>query len=546
MGFSLQASGSEQVFNQSADLRQERALARLLPAQPLGIGVPCFDQERWKAVASHFQPEIQRAEKYLSSPVAPWDDDAYLQFSRNGDRLRGEAMIGARNGPLSTLVLAECAEGQGRFLERIVQELDAVSAEPSWTLPAHDPKLENFHGTHPSIDLNAATLGHEVAETLYLLGSQIPKDTRERTMRALQLHVFRPFEQTLAGKDHQWWLTATNNWNAVCLDGVTGAALAVLPSRKRRTEFAEAAVHYQAYYLRSFRDSGYADEGIGYWSYGFSHYTDLRDVLWSETGGRVDLFDDPQAQRAARFGFDFAMFPGVYADFGDAHFMTEPDPALMARLRNVFSWADAGDEDGAATAFHRDLITAVAAAFPENSERRDTLRQQTVLGPRTYYTDVGVLVARPAESAACVAITIKAGGNSNHSHNDVGSYSIAMGETQIVGDPGGPLYYTADVFNAKRYKSPLLNSFGHPVPSINGALQLDVTKVSPRILWTDFTNHEDSMAIDMSAAYDTPVLRRLVRTMHYTRTGSGWIEIEDQFNLAHDAEIVESFPTHGT
>lgn len=541
-----QADAMGQAFERFAAPQRARELARWLPAQPRGAGVPCSDREQWTPVAGHFQPQIRRAQEYLASPMAPWDDDAYLQFSRNGDRLRGEAMIAARNGPLTTLVLAECAEGRGRFLDRIVQELNAISAEPSWTLPAHDPKLENFHGTHPSIDLNASTLGNEVAETLYLLGNQLPKGTRVRVVRALQLHLFRPFEKTLAGRDRQWWLTATNNWNAVCLDGVTGAALAVLPNRQRRAEFAAAAEHYQAYYLRSFRESGYADEGIGYWSYGFSHYTNLRDELWAATGGRVDLFDDPQAQRAARFGFEFAMFPGVYADFGDAHFMTKPDPALMARLGDIFGWKLTGDENGKAAAFHHDLVTAVSAAFPTHSERRAASGQPVILGPRTYYSDVGVLVARPGESASCIAITVKAGGNSNHSHNDVGSYSIAVGNTQVVGDPGGPLYYTADVFNAKRYDSPLLNSFGHPVPSINGDLQVEATKVHPPVLSTDFTTQSDSIAIDMSSAYHTPALRRLVRTVRYMRTGSGAIKIQDQFNLAGSADVVESFPTHGT
>lgn len=531
----------------SPDPARVAKVAQWLPEQPRGFGAPCSNRAAWTAVASHYQGAIAKAEDLLQRPIAPWSNDAYLQFSRTGDRQRGEAMLSARNSPLTPLVLAECAEGQGRFLPRIAEELDAISAEPSWTLPAHDAKLENFRGTHPGIDLNAATLGHEVAQAIYLLGARLPAATRKRAMEALELHVFHPFEQTLAGKDKQWWLDATNNWNAVCLDGVAGAAMAVIPDRKRRALIAAAAEHDQAYYLSSFRDSGYADEGIGYWSYGFSHYTDLRDVLWFATDGRVDLFENAKAQRAARFGFEFAMFPGVYADLGDAHFMTLPDPVLLARLSSIFGWQLPEDQKADARAFNDDLVTAVLAGFPVHSERRhQAATPQLSATARTYYADVGVLVARPAPSAARLAITIKAGGNTNHSHNDVGAYSIAIGPTQIVGDPGGPLFYTADVFNSKRYRSPLLNSFGHPVPSINGSLQLDATKVTPRVVSTNFTPERDSIAIDMTPAYRQPALRALVRTMHYSRHGDGSIEIEDHFDLAAAADIVESFPTHGT
>jgi Heparinase II/III-like protein len=163
----------------------------------------------------------------------------------------------------------------------------------------------------------------------------------------------------------------------------------------------------------------------------------------------------------------------------------------------------------------------------------------------TYYTDSGVLVSRPAPGQD-LAITIKAGGNTTHSHNDIGSFVIGLDGVQPVGDPGGPRYYTKATFGPHRLDSRLLNSFGHPVPEIGGHLQLDATKVNVNVLSRSFEPERDSITIDMTPAYDTPVLRSLTRTMVHSRIGKGSIDITDEFDLEQPAEIIESLPTHGS
>jgi hypothetical protein len=527
------------------------AIAQTLPAQPAGFGVPCSDRRAWEPVAKYYQGSVQRAETFIASPLPPWEDDAYLRYSRDGDRKQGEAMLGRHIGQLGPLVLAECSEWNGKFLPRIAEELDAISADKSWTLPAHDPKLENFNQTRYYVDLGAAGLGHNVAEALYLLGDKIPEATRQRAMAALELHVFAPMRGAFAGlaRDHTYvsWLTAKHNWNAVCFNGVTDAALTILPDRKDRALFAAAAEHWGANYLDSFSDSGYDNEGIGYWDYGFSNYEELREQLWLSTAGKIDLFDDSKARKAALFGFEFAMLPGVYADFGDAHFMMKPDPTILATIDRIFRLGVFPDDLAMIrSARFGALPVAVLAGFPNHSERNDSgAGAADRLGVRTWYSEAGILVDRPAPGGD-LAVTIKSGGNGNHSHNDIGSYSIGLKSTQIVGDPGGPGFYNAEVFSSKRYNSRLLNSFGHPVPEIDGKLQLEATTVHPKVVSTKFTPQQDTISMDITAAYDAPNLKKLIRTMRYSRAAGGSVEIVDQFHLAHPSDIVESLPTHGT
>ena len=514
-------------------------IARMLPADPTGFGPPCSDRTAWNGVADDFRDDVEQAEKLIAAPLPGWNEDAYQLYWKTGDRRTGESMMRAHDGQLGPLVLAECSEWKGRFLPRIEEELDAISAQKSWVEPAH---------TRYAVDLNSSSLAHTVAEALYLLGPKLPESTRQRAMAGLEQHVFAPMRRSFQGLHPDSWLHAPSNWNAVCLDGAVGAALTILPSRDDRALFAAAAEYYSPHYLDSFKDSGYDEEGIGYWVYGFSHYENLREQLWLATAGKIDLFNNPKARKAALFGFQFAMLPGVYASFADAHFGSTPDSALLADINRIFNLGmDGKIAPPRVPVFDRELPVAVPAAFPLPSQIGNSSRDHDMVpvGLRTYYADAGILVDRPGPGGR-LAITIKAGGNGGHSHNDIGSYAIGLGSVQPLGDPGGPSFYTAETFSPHRLDSRLLNSYGHPVPEIEGHLQLDATKVkSVPILSTSFTPAHDSISMDITAAYDDPNLRRLVRTMRYSRGGAGAIEIEDNFDVAGPADIVETLPTHG-
>jgi len=183
--------------------------------------------------------------------------------------------------------------------------------------------------------------------------------------------------------------------------------------------------------------------------------------------------------------------------------------------------------------------------FPVSGDELPTPPELSHHDLQTYYADSGILVSRPAPGQD-LAVTIKAGGNTTHSHNDIGSFVIGLGAVQPVGDPGGPKFYTKATFGPNRLDSRLLNSFGHPVPEIGGQLQLDATKVTVSVLSHSLSEAGDSITIDLTHAYSMPALKRVTRTLVHNRAGQGSIEITDDFDLTGPAEIIESLPTHGT
>ena len=171
---------AEEIYGELAPQRIEE-ITRMLPARPGGFGRPCVDRAAWDNPTLQSLLDgpavIAAANKLLPLDLPPWDDDAYLDFSRTGSRKLGEAMLGKRKSFLRPLVFAECLENKGRFLPKIAAILEACAADPTWTLPAHDGNLNCFpsQGIHRRVCVSAA-FGHDLAQTLYLLGDELPPE----------------------------------------------------------------------------------------------------------------------------------------------------------------------------------------------------------------------------------------------------------------------------------------------------------------------------------------------------------------------------------
>ena len=156
------------------DPARVQAIAEMLPDQPVGLGRPISDRAAWARLV---RPEI--AEKYVDSPLPDQPDDLFLDFSRTGNRTRWQNVAGQRRGRLAPLVFAECVENQGRFLPAIEALIQALCAEKTWVMPAHDSRLTNFRGEAVDIDLASSALGWNLATTDWLLGDKLTPATRQ-------------------------------------------------------------------------------------------------------------------------------------------------------------------------------------------------------------------------------------------------------------------------------------------------------------------------------------------------------------------------------
>ena len=174
-----------------------------------------------------------------------WDDEAYLEFSRNGVRPPGERMINRRKGRLSYLVWAECIENRGEYVPAIEYTLRELISHRSWVLPAHDRSLDNFYGRRYHVDLVASLFAQDLGQALYMLGDKLSAGVRRAVVDSVYSRVFVPTRETLeTGRGNNSWVHRTDNWNSVCLNGVTGAALSLIEDVHERAYYVAAAEYY--------------------------------------------------------------------------------------------------------------------------------------------------------------------------------------------------------------------------------------------------------------------------------------------------------------
>ncbi|HUV65260.1 MAG TPA: heparinase II/III family protein [Sedimentisphaerales bacterium] len=518
---------------QELNSKRVAEIAGMLNEKPAGFGVPIGNRRSWGELARNesFAAEISDAERLLSEPIPEQSDDLYLDFSRTGNRTRWQKVSGQRRGRVPTLTVAECIENKGRFLPALAEIVRVLCSERTWVMPAHDAKLTNFRGETVDIDLGSSALAWSLATADYLLADKLSPEIRRLIAENLESRIFQPYrDMVLGNRPKNWWMTGTNNWNAVCLAGVTGAALAAIDSRDDRAFFVAAAEHYSKNFLEGFTDDGYCSEGLGYWNYGFGHYVMLNEMIHQATGGKIELLQEAKAKQAATFGSKIEIINGVYPAFADCSISAEPGSRLMyyvsRRLGLGLSRWEQIDPVSAGGSLYESMMYSFANAA---SETPPILSDSEGPGTRSWFDQAGVLICRPAaNSAARMAVALKGGhNNEHHNHNDVGSFVVVLGDKALLLDPGGEVY-TARTFSSRRYESNVLNSFGHPVPLVAGKLQRTGSQARARLVGQRFTEDADILVFDIASAYDVPELKKLQRTFVYSRIGAGSLSVTDE------------------
>lgn len=520
-------------------LNMERVaqVSAMLPQTPKGLGDPYQNRSVWDKLyhnPKYFQV-IKIAEEHLNKPFPAWSDEQYLLYFTKGTRPEGEKMMGDRLSWLAPLVWAECLENKGRFMPTIQMVLNELIHQKSWSLPAHDKNKQNLEGRNYTVDLGGSGFAQNVAQAVYLLNDKLTPALRAEVLSQMDKHVFTPVLKSVAtGNKDSYWLTVTSNWNSVCLAGVTGAALAIIPDKQERAKFVTIAERYSKNSVAGFTDEGYCTEGLGYYDYGFSKYILLRESILQATNHAIDLFDDPKIKRIAMYAPNLEIMNGIYPTIADCHLGVKAPAAILWYCSRTLGLGLKKYDDLTFTGT-TNLCDDVMHAFPNSASESKVDVNTSKVTPRlrSYFKEAGVLIERPVPGSQAIIGAALKGGNNNeiHNHNDVGSFSIAVGDEMLMGDPGGPSFYTAKTFGPERYTFKLLASYGHPVPLVAGQEQHEGASAQAKILNTKFTDKEDQFVMDISSAYAVPDLNKLIRTFTYNREKLGYLTVKDDFEF---------------
>lgn len=523
----LAARTAERVEVPPQDKARVTEIAAMLPGEA-GFPATRAGSAFWKRVPSERQRRswIRQGEATLAAPKPTMDGVQFYPTPGKGiETSNWDRTVDAFFDRIYRLAIAELSEDKGRFLPAIEEALDALAALPSWTGFYHDREGKAFRGERKTLELGNGGRSEGLAVVLDKLRDRLSPGCRARALKRLRdmtldTYLALAADPSVARRHSCRWFRQASNWNAACNRYFTVAALHVLDDPKERATAIEFAERSVPRYLKSFTDDGLCLEGASYWCYGFGNYLTLALWVRAATGSFLGFRPDPFLRKCYDSSFETEYFMGSVPNFGDSN--GDVNNHQVQHLGR-YVWPDCDY-----IRFGNGLDSGCGYLLEEVKGLSPT--ERTVARPypyplRSWYPDaIGQLICRPVGGTNRSDRLYAAfqGGHCArpHGHHDVGSYAIAPGGVQVMGDLGNSIY-GMDTFGPKRFENPLRNSYGHPVPRVDGQLQSPGKASRATVLRSSFTDEEDSVVYDLATAYrGVSNLVSLVRGVRYRRVAN--------------------------
>jgi hypothetical protein len=469
---------------------------------------------------------ILAGEKVLSTPYPPLTALDYLAYARTGDRLAYEDPYFARRRILNALALAECAEGEGRFLDRIAAGAWLLCEETGWQLPAHNSyerggrRLALPDPDRPVIDLFAAETAAQLAVAAQLLGPALEQTAPglvARIDRELERRVFHPYVN-----QHFWWMgqgdERMNNWTAWCTQNVLLAIFCRPTGQEVRQAVVRRATASLDAFLKDYGEDGACDEGVLYYRHaGLCLFNALHVLDTVAPGAFSPLWQEPKVRNVAEYIVHMHVEGQRYFNFADSSAIVDRcgareflfGRAVGSTVLANFAATDWQVERSVTLPDEINLYYRVQAAFAAPELNADWPGPLTKAD--TFLPSIGVLVARDDR----FALAVKAGDNGDgHNHNDVGSVILYKDGRPVLIDVGVETY-TAKTFSRQRYDIWTMQSAFHNLPTFEGVGQQDGEQFAARDVKVRLGDGAASIDMEIAAAYPpTASLRSYRRRVH--------------------------------
>jgi len=493
----------------------------------------------------------------------------FLEFKRNGNRSRFEADSFGRRAMVEQLVLAECLEGKGRFVDDIVNGVWLICEETFWGVPAHLAAQKAGVGlpdvTEPIIELFSAETADLLSWTYYLLGPQLDEVSplvNERIKVEVERRMLGPARNrndfTWMGLNERRQEHRLNNWNPWINSNllVTNLILEDDPAL-RIAETVRITRSVDAYLNEYWPDSA-EEEGPGYYSRSVLSLFDVLSTLESATGNSTGIFANPFIDAMGRFILNAHIAGDDYVAYGDAHRHAAPSGDVLY----CFGKAVHDSELEAFGAFYaaKDGLNAIGPALTRAASGQSSLlralpavlesteirgaRKVDVLVRDAWYPDFGLMTAREkAGSTDGMYVAVLASNNGrSHSHNDTGNYVIYLDGQPVTIDVGVE-QYTAQTFGHDRYSIWTMQSAYHNLPTVGGVMQKDGVGFAATDRKYETSDRFARVSFDIAKAYPKEAgIKTWARTVTLDRA-SDTVTILEAFELERELPVSISIMT---
>ena len=475
-------------------------------------------------------------EQFLGQPWPALPATVFAQYKETGNRVTYEQLCFARRRHLAAIVMAEIAEGKGRFMPDIVDGLQAMCEETWWGIPAHYNKKMAV-AADQTVDLFNAETAALMAWTVYMLRPQLDRFSPLIVQR-VHSDIARRMLQPARTTDY-WWKRGTMNWNPWICSNWLACILLCETERQRQLDGVAQILAAMDVFIDSYHDDGGCDEGPDYWDRAAASLFEVLRLLKVATGGHIDLSNHPKIRAMGSYVYKTYIGNGYQANFADAH-----SNRLMQQVNVVYPFGCyLGDEtmrQFAAYIGQQNNIATNAAALYDRSGNFPTLGRElfflrnvssflneTPREPRladSWLPDLQIMTARRGN----LYVAMKGGNNGeSHNHNDVGSFIVYAGTGNA-----GPLLidagvgeYTSKTFSNERYTIWTMQSQYHNLPQINGVGQHDGKEYQAHVI----SYKPGSLCLDIADAYpDTAAVDQWQRTVTLGRRG---LTVSERYKL---------------
>lgn len=526
------------------EISQEK-LRLLLSVDRQWVPYPNYaDRKAWDRMTSTFKDELVRqGETQLNFDWKVVKATDYLAYERNGSRDIMQSPFGENGKALSDLVLAELAEGKGRFLDQIINGVFYHCEMTSWVLSAHLPAFQASGRSLPDfkehvIDLTAGDMGSLMAWIYYFFHSEFDKVDpviSERLITTIRERILKPYME----RNDFWWQAMgeykpgdmVNNWNPWCNFNVLSTFLLIEDDLDKLTEGVYKTMISTDEFINYNHEDGACEEGPSYWGHAAGKLYDFLKILSDATGGEVSIFDQPIIKNMGEYIARSYVGDGWVVNFADASAKGGGDALLIYRygeavqseiMMQYAAYLNQGKKYSVNSG--RDLFRSLESMmyFELFTQTKPLLPQvQHSWYPQTEFCYI--------RTKSGFFLATKGGYNSeSHNHSDVGTFSLYYNNLPFFIDAGVGTY-TKQTFSKERYTIWTMQSDYHNLPQINGSSQAYGKQFKAQNM--TFAAKKNSVSLDISKAYPAEAhVEKWVRS--YELNEKNGLSIEDEFSLS--------------
>jgi hypothetical protein len=539
----------------SRALTPERLAAVLLPRAKWNPFPAVSDRAAWQNLQAEARQSLLAAgQRRLGTPWQPLPATLFLEYKRDGNRSNYERARNSRREQLASLVLAECVQAEGRFLDEIANGIWTTCEETFWGVPAHlnmqkaGPGLPD--ATEPVVDLFAAETSSLLAWTDFLLGERLDAISPiigPRIRHEVDRRILAP---CLARNDF-WWMgldpeqgRSLNNWTPWINSNWLTSALLLEADAQKRLAAVHRIVRSLDRFLASYHEDGGCDEGPGYWFRAGGSLFDCLELLYSVSSGSIDFYSVPLIREIGRYIYRAHIHDNYFINFADASARLRVAGDLVFRygrrigdeqMQALGSWA--AERESWFPSTGESLGRILPALF--NLSTLKAARRSQPLVRDVWLPGIQVMAARTkAGSAAGFYLAAQGGHNAeSHNHNDVGNFIVFADGRPVIIDVGVETY-TAKTFSSRRYEIWTMQSAYHNLPTIGSVMQSAGRQFAARAVSYHSDDHEARFSLDIAGAYPPEAnLESWKRVLRLDRVRNE-VEVSDTFTVAKPASRI--------